>query len=147
MSVLRLVQTRSEDAAWRPVPGFEGAYKISDQGVVVSLPRVSTAGARKRTIRERALKVTKVVRDGKLEGASVTLTHPVLNQQFHFALARLVLIAFCGEPSNPRMIALTKDRDPLNAKLSNLYWGTFKDAAIVRQGTEMPIKRSQPSQA
>lgn len=117
-------------ARWRPVPGFEDWYRISDEGQVIRLARVTTARDRPKALREAPIKVTRVMRKGKIEAATVTLLHPVLEQTFQLPLTRLVLLTFKGEPPDPAMIAVTRDGDPENARLANLRWGRFADLAL-----------------
>ena len=125
------------------MPGFEPWYRISDEGQVVRLARVSTAGPRPKALPEASIKVTRVVRDGKIEAATVTLLHPILEQTFQLPLTRLVLITFRGEPVDPAMIAITRDGNPENARLANLRWGRFADLA--NQDGSPWIERCHPA--
>lgn len=103
--------------AWRPVPGYEGRYEVSDRGRVRSLPRRDMRGRR---IDSRLLSINthpsghqsvKLSHDGKYCAAKVH---------------RLVLMAFIG-PAPDGHEACHNDGDPGNNHLSNLRWGTRSD--------------------
>ena len=44
---------------WRDVPGYEGLYRVSDLGRVMSLERRCASGVGDRLVRERILKPTR----------------------------------------------------------------------------------------
>lgn len=103
---------------WRPVPGYEGLYEVSDQGRVRSLPRNFVRKDGRRYNREgRIRKVSwdssghaqvQLYRDDK---ADMQLVH------------RLVLRAFVGEPPTG-LIGCHNDGDPSNNSVGNLRWDT-----------------------
>ena len=87
---------------WKPIPGYEGRYEVSDQG----------------SVRNRVKKLAQAtMRSGHLT------VH--LNRQTQY-VHRLVLFAFVGAlPANTqRMEARHLDGNPTNNKLTNLAWGT-----------------------
>ena len=110
---------------WKPVPGYEGWYEVSDQGRVRSLDREIS---RRHDDARRAYKVP-----GKLLASFVTPTGHVT---VHLArkwvyVHRIVLLAFVGPPEDYAMSTRVEcrhiDGDPGNNVLRNLAWGTVKE--------------------
>lgn len=105
---------------WKSVPGYEGAYEVSDQGRIRSLDRYGSDGrkvsgrmlAPGRHHRDRHRQV-KLCKGGDI---CTTLVH------------RIVLEAFVG-PCPEGAVACHWDDDPDNNCLDNLRWGTPKDNA------------------
>lgn len=106
---------------WRAVPGFEGAYEVSNLGRVRSLERVVTVrgrhdGQARRRIRGRILK------------PGLSVGRPVVNlssdgSHRHALVHHLVLEAFVGPcPDGQECRHLDDNRQ--HNKLSNLEWGT-----------------------
>lgn len=113
--------TSNTPERWLPVPGYEGAYEVSEHGNVRSVDRITTdKNGRKSKMKGRAL--AKIPNgDGRLrvqlsrEGSSrLTLIH------------RLVLLAFVG-PCPHGMECCHWDGDPTNNRLENLRWGTHTE--------------------
>jgi hypothetical protein len=107
--------------AWKPVPGYEGLYEVSDLGRVRSVARqlnidVVGRGGR-RSVRERIL-VQKF--DGHY--CSVSLSRD--GQYKNFLVHRLVLAAFVGPCPQGMEGRHFPDRHTKNNALSNLSWGT-----------------------
>lgn len=103
---------------WRPVPGHEINYQISDDGQVYSRPRRHTKGGlrRIRVNKHGYLSVT-LVTDGRQE------THEV---------HRLVARAFLGErPAGQEVRHI--DGDKLNCRLTNLAYGTSRENHFDKQ--------------
>ena len=110
---------------WKPVPGYEGLYEVSDQGRVRSLDKEIT---RRGSDTRRAYIVP-----GKLLSTFVT---PSGHVTVHLArkwlyVHRIVLTAFVGAPTeyaaNTRMEGRHLDGNPANNVLENLAWGTVKE--------------------
>lgn len=113
---------------WRPIPGWEGTYEVSDHGGVRSVERerVDALGRRYRypgqviaAVRNAKASAHLAVglwRDGRLK-----------RMQVH----RLVLLAFVG-PAPEGTEACHGDGDPTNNRLSNL-----RDA--IRHGTQRGV--------
>lgn len=103
---------------WKDVVGYEGLYKVSDKGQILSVKRLVRRGQDgQRTVRERLLKTTiakngyhhiHLCKQGKIVG---WLVH------------RLVLLAFVGRCPHG-MEACHHDGNPSNNSRENLYWGT-----------------------
>lgn len=125
--------------SWRPVPGWEGLYSVSDHGRVRSERRTirhirgalyeRTVGGRvMRTSPQRGY-VTVGLHRG---GANVTVGVHVL-----------VLEAFVG-PRGDNECARHLDDNPLNNHLSNLAWGSHKDnAADAARNHRIPQRRGE----
>lgn len=100
---------------WKPVPGYEGRYEVSNSGLVKSLPN-----ARRST--EILLRPRKHIRSGHLQ---VTLTSNEgggFIQKTHW-VHRIVLLAFVGAPG-PDEVCCHNDGNPENNSVSNLRWDT-----------------------
>lgn len=121
----------SSDERWRPIPGWEGYYEVSDQGRVRSVDRcLPHAHVGRQSVRGRVLKPA--VRDtGHLV---VTLRLP--GHKRLCRVHRLVLTAFRGTcPIG--MEGCHNNGDPADNRLSNLRWGTPSSNKYdsVRHGT------------
>lgn len=103
---------------WRPVPGYEATYEVSDDGQVRSRPRRRTRGGLlKSRIGKRGYPVLNLVQDGKQR------THEV---------HRLIAAAFLGpRPANMEVRHL--NGDPLDCRLSNLAYGTRSENILDRR--------------
>lgn len=110
---------------WRPVPGCEGHYEVSDLGGVRGLR--SKHGPRRRPRRVRPSPSAGYPAVSLSKGGVVFSAH----------VHRLVLLAFVG-PCPEGMETRHLDGTRLNAKLSNLQWGTRKRNAEdrVEHGTQ-----------
>lgn len=107
---------------WLPVPGFEGAYEVSDQGRVRSLPRPRAKG-------------DVIKADISTTGYPyVTLTYRGHRRKRR--VHQLVAEAFIG-PRSPDMEVRHLDGDRLNPRLTNLAYGTSSQNKLdaVRHGT------------
>ena len=115
------------DEKWLPIPGHDH-YEVSDHGRVRSTGRYQTIRGGK-----QAFFPGKVL--SPAPGAKGHL-HVVLNRGKTRQVHHLVLEAFVG-PRPSGMLALHRDGDSANNRLSNLYWGTHSDNGhdAVRHGT------------
>lgn len=107
---------------WRPVPGFEDHYEVSDDGQVRSLPRRRTNGRiLSQRISPAGYPLVTLKRDG---------------EKFTREVHRLVTLAFVGaRPDKSEVRHL--DGDPTNNHLINLQYGTCSENHydMVRHGT------------
>jgi hypothetical protein len=117
---------------WRPIPGYGGAYEVSDMGRVRSLPRQVAGKIGKdgenstRTVQGRILS-PRVRADGTL---AVNLW--IKNKYRQQPVKRLVLEAFVRrQPMG--YDAKNMDDDPANNRLSNLRWEPVGGLALLRQ--------------
>lgn len=98
----------STKEVWKPIPGYEGYYEVSDRGQVKSFHR-STAGILMSLgVTKYDQRVVTLCKDGVREGSSVTA---------------LVARAFIGEPEDPEYVAVHINRDPADDRPSNIKWG------------------------
>jgi hypothetical protein len=123
---------------WRPVPGYEGRYEVSDAGRIRSLPRPKTIAGRTHQMRGRVLKAfcdttTRYLCVNLCDGAAARKC----------AVHVLVLEAFVG-PRPEGMFGLHGDDNRQNPALSNLRWGTPADNAadMVANGNSCRGERS-----
>lgn len=94
---------------WKPIPGYEKTYAVSNLGRVKSRRRFGTHGG--------------ILQLRTREKYQIIGLHKNKKQHFHF-VHRLVLLAFIG-PCPPGMECRHfPDRDPTNNRLDNLSWAT-----------------------
>ena len=94
---------------WKDVEGFEGIYKISNEGVLISTPRFGVkGGVKKRTKIERGYESYSLHKDGKS-----------CNKLVH----RLLAEHFIPNPDNKPYVNHI-DGNPSNNTLDNLEWVT-----------------------
>lgn len=110
---------------WKPVPGYEGYYEVSDAGHVRSLTRET--GYRNRVYAGRLLD------PGINHSGYPTVTLCVRGQKEHWFVHELVLTTFVGaKPAG--LITRHKDGTRTNNRLANLAWGTYaENSADARQ--------------
>ena len=109
---------------WKPIPGYEGLYEVSDRGQVRTFRR----GANGR-----------LLKPGRMPQGHLSVALGRGNSQ---CVHKLVLLAFVGPPPF-RCECLHKNGNPSDNQLQNLRWGTrsenIKDA--VKHGTWMTPER------
>lgn len=127
----------SPSEEWRPVPGWEGIYEVSDHGRVRSLPRV--------VIRSDGRKMP--VKGGALHSFLDVDGYPRVNLRkvgtiVQYPIHRLVLLAFVGE-CPPGMQVLHGDGNPANNIISNLRYGSPSENNLdaVRHGTHRNTRK------
>lgn len=120
---------------WRDVPGWEGRYRVSDQGRVLSLSWRNTGKAR--------------VLDPRRPSAS---GYPCVNLAgVPVPIHGLVLAAFVG-PRPSGMEACHANDDKRDNRLSNLRWGTRRENMAdaerngIRQRADRKRSRLLPDQ-
>lgn len=126
------------DEHWKPIPGYEGSYEVSDLGRVRSLDRITDRGRKwqGKTMTPSSLRsgyqIVTLWREGKQK---TPLVH------------RLVLFAFVG-PAPDGTEALHANGNPADNELLNLSWGTHSENQFdqVSHGTHVNAsKESCPS--
>ena len=119
---------------WRPIPGHEGRYEVSDIGQVRSLARLDSYGRRRK---ERILKP----RPAKSGHKFVALYADDVRTDW--AVHVLVLTAFIG-PRPAGSDACHWNDDPADNRLANLRWGTRSENALdcVRNGGHAMANRT-----
>ena len=126
------------DEDWRPVPGYESSYLVSDLGRVHSLDR-------------RILRI-----DGKVKVVVGRIMRQTPNYNGHlrvqlysnrkgvpFFVHTLVMAAFVG-PRYEGMEVRHLNGDPADNRLSNLAYGTRSDNMVdsIRHGTHWPTNKT-----
>lgn len=108
---------------WRPVPGYEGIYEVSNMGRVKSLPRDYTQLNMYGTLSKRHID-GKVMRLHILNSGycHVELTKGARQCKSH-PIHRLVALAFIPNPKGLPFIN-HKDEDKQNNNVNNLEWCT-----------------------
>ena len=102
----------SAEVEWRPVPGFEGVYAVSESGQIMRVapgPRTRPGFIQKPSKHVNGYSIVRLFWQGK--GKS-HLVH------------RLVALAFHGEPEAGSNYACHIDGDATNNHYSNLRWAT-----------------------
>lgn len=122
---------------WRAVPGYEGAYEVSDHGRVRSLDRIVPGRWGSQMKRGRVLRPNRD-RDGY---AVVALSSNGIARTTK--VHHLVLITFVG-PRPIGLEALHNDGDLSNNTPANLAWGTSSQNAYdrVRHGTHRNSRKT-----
>lgn len=104
---------------WRPIPGTEGRYSVSNRGVVrgenVNQPR----RGRRRTLGPLKPSLNRYGYERVTLGLGGT--------RWHATIHRLVCGAFHGPPPNDKPLACHRDGNTLNNRADNLYWGSASD--------------------
>jgi hypothetical protein len=108
---------------WKPVPGFEGLYDVSDHGRVRSL--------RDSHQQRREL----VLSPGNVDGYRMVAL--MAGKRHQLRVHRLVLLAFVGPPTNEQKHTRHLNGDRADNRLCNLAWGTPKEngADLTKHGT------------
>ena len=126
---------------WKPIPGYEGLYSVSDQGRVRAEAKVTLRNGIVQPRKQRMLSPVplpsghlkvRLTRDGHVKA---------------FLVHRLVLLAFVG-PCPEGMEGCHLDDDPKNNRLSNLRWDT-RSANMhdrVRNGRHHNARKTECSQ-
>jgi hypothetical protein len=126
---------------WRPIPGWDGMYDVSDNGRVRSLDRtVTTSTGHRRTYRGRVLTPGHHKRGGYL---FVNLVRG--GRQHHRKVHALVCEAFNGERPDGATLVRHLDGDIYNNTPDNLAWGTVSDNLhdAVRHGTHHQASQTE----
>ncbi len=108
--------------AWRPVPGYEGRYEVSDQGRVKSLEREVVRGFCTVMVGNRILRATK---DGR-GYRTVALCRDGV--QKNFTVHSLVMLAFVGPLPKGQLVRHLNGSKTDN-RLTNLAYGTYSENA------------------
>ena len=97
---------------WKDVIGYEGLYKVSSKGSVLSIARNTTKGGILRNLIGSSGRLqVNLYKNGKLKSLLVS---------------RLVLIAFAGYPKDGEECC-HNNGDPFDNKLINLRWDSRKN--------------------
>lgn len=122
---------------WKEVAGFEGLYKVSSEGRVVSLGRsvIISRGRRSGTLHRFPEKILKA--DVVKSYEQVTLYKDLI--KYRFKVHQLVCQAFHGDKPVWAQVVAHKDGNPRNNNSSNVEWSTHKSNTqdSIRHGTKV----------
>lgn len=124
---------------WRPVPGWEGIYEVSNHGRVRSMARV-VIGRDGREMRYRTTVLTPSLDPSGYPRINLYRNKTVRRYGVH----RLVLAAFVG-PCPDGMEVLHGDGNPGNSHLVNLSYGTSSENTLdtVAHGTHNNARKTE----
>ena len=129
------------DEEWKPVPGWDGLYEVSNEGRVRSLARtlLKRGGTMKYRLPEKIL-------SNRISGSgypAVFLCRDGVREQA--TVHTLVLQAFVGPRPTSTHKGLHRDDNPRNNHVSNLYWGTMQENALdrVRNGRDRNARKTK----
>ena len=122
---------------WKPIPGWEDLYEVSDHGKVRSLDRIDRNGIRRRG---------RVLKSSADSNGRLRLTLHKNGQRKSVRVHRLVLLAFVG-PCPDGMEACHANDTPADNRLSNLRWDTpsANQYDAVRNGKHGSAKKTSCS--
>jgi hypothetical protein len=129
---------------WRPIPGYEGYYEVSDQGRVRSVDRLIRG--RYGNLRPAKGRVLTPAFTRGTRGSPypiVSLYRDGVSK--NFTVHRAVMLAFIG-PCPDGMITRHLNGNSLDSRLSNLAYGTHAEnvADSIKHGTYRPNLAGRP---
>lgn len=111
---------------FKDIPGYEGLYEISDEGVVRSKDRV-VYRMNMGKVRPHFKKGKELTPDKhKINGRQRVRLYDINGISRRFQVHRLVLETFVG-PCPEGKMGCHKDDNHTNNSIDNLYWGTSKE--------------------
>lgn len=111
---------------WRPAPGWEATYEVSDQGRVRSIERTVRTGIGQP--RRIPVRMRKLIRNAYGD-VSVMLSDGERRKMV--LVRRLVALAFLPSPAHPDRTEVTNiDRDGTNNSWTNLQWVSHSEARL-----------------
>lgn len=109
-------------ALWKDVRGYEGLYLVSDEGVVISLPReVRGRNASCEIVAHRKAKTIKPYLRGRNSLMYPAVTLSKNGESKAYSLHRIVAEAFIPNPDCMPEVN-HKDENPMNCRVENLEW-------------------------
>lgn len=138
MAVVQLTSSQLAVERWKPIPGWEGYYDVSDMGRIRSLPRVAwRKNGASFTVRGRIRKLSSHP-DGH---RTIALTCPGVRDPRW--VHRLVMAAFVG-PCPEGLMVCHNNGDPTDNRLVNLRYDTGSGNMLDRRrhGTDVNVNKT-----
>jgi hypothetical protein len=132
-----IVETAPEE--WRPIPGYEGDYEVSNHGRVRRLVFNNRYG--RKPLAEPL--IIKLYRDRRTRYMQIRLFRDG-KKTFHGSAHTLVALAFIGEKPSPLHQVAHLDGDRTNNVLSNLAYVTAKENAAHKRVHGSDVKVEGP---
>lgn len=119
---------------WKPIPGYDGTYEVSNLGNIRSLDRIDARGSWRSGV---------VLKPGINPGGRRIVCLHKDGVQRTFKVQRLVLLAFVGPPP-AGADSCHNDGDVTNNTLDNLRWDTRSENIRdqVRHGTHLQARKT-----
>lgn len=113
--------THTQPEIWKPVPGWEEAYEVSNHGRVRSVTRKVWNG------KTMATRPGRILKGGKKPAGYpyIHFSHDLKQERRY--VHELVLTTFVGERPSPAHVARHLNDIPSDNRLENLRWGTESD--------------------
>lgn len=123
--------------SWRPVPGYEGLYEVSDFGRVSRLPSVI------KTIRGERPTPGRYLKTGPNSDGYPKVCLSRENKKTTLFVHRLVLLAFVGKCKEGEVVCHL-DGNPANCHIDNLRWGSQSSNVVdsVNHGTHVETRKT-----
>lgn len=115
-----------ENEVWKPIPGWEGFYDVSDFGRVRSVARVvMRSNGVKNSVKHRILKSGKSL----VQPYLFVCLNKTGSRAFSVRVHNLVAQAFLG-PKPEGMLIRHLNGNPADNRLTNLAYGTYQENAL-----------------
>lgn len=109
---------------WRPIPGFDGWYEVSNWGRIRSWRK---KGSRLQDARADKPHIKALAMYGTRGRGRMTSNLKHQGRQIQTAVSRCVLLAFVGEAPPDKPFALHANDQPGDNRLVNLRWGSQEE--------------------
>lgn len=106
---------------WKPIPGYESLYEVSDSGHVRSIAFLCS-----RTGRLQARKVARLLKHETSHDGYKRVVLCKYGKHTHYSVHRIVATTFIPNPHNLSQVNHI-DENPANNKADNLEWCTGKE--------------------
>lgn len=123
---------------WKPIPGWEGYYEVSEAGLIRSVDRKIVTKAGWEQLR-RGQTLSRHANDAGYLYSMASME----SVQKRIWVHRAVLEAF-GSPRPTGKVCMHIDNDPTNNRAENLKWGTQKEniQQCVREGRQHNMNKT-----
>lgn len=141
---LRPITVRSMEnnkETWKPVPGYEGKYEVSDHGRVKSVARKVHRG---RTLTSIGKVPERIRKPATNKDGHLYLTLHKDGTRKHFFVHYLVLLAFVGPRPHESAQVRHLDGNHENNHISNLKYGTNQENVddMIKHGTHRNLAKT-----